>query len=59
MVSLFGAVTVREGAYNRAQEKIQAQTDLITLLESQLKATRESCDMQVEELQAQVQRDVR
>ena len=51
------AVTVREGAYNRAQEKIQAQTDLITLLESQLKATRESCDMQVEELQAQVQRE--
>jgi chromosome segregation ATPase len=51
------AVTVREGAYNRAQEKIQAQTDLIALLESQLKATRESCDMQVEELQAQVQRE--
>jgi chromosome segregation ATPase len=51
------AVSVREGAYNRAQEKIQAQTDLIALLESQLKATRESCDMQVEELQAQVQRE--
>ena len=51
------AVTVREGAYNRAQEKIQAQSDLIALLESQLKATRESCDMQVEELQAQVQRE--
>ena len=54
---LLHAVGTRESAYNRAQEKIQSQDDLIHMLESQIKGTRETYDLQIEELKAQVQRE--
>ncbi len=47
----------RENAYNRAQEKIQGQDDLIQLLEGQIKADREASQMQIDELSAQLQRE--
>ncbi len=51
------AVGTRESAYNRAQEKIQAQDELIQMLEGQIKAARETAELQIEELQAQLQRE--
>jgi septal ring factor EnvC (AmiA/AmiB activator) len=36
------AVGTRESAYNRAQERIQAQDDLVQMLEGQIKAARET-----------------
>jgi chromosome segregation ATPase len=54
---LLHAVGTRESAYNRAQEKIQSQDDLIRMLESQIKGTRETYDLQIEELKAQLQRE--
>ena len=51
------AVTTRESAYNRAQEKIQSQDDLIQMLEGQVKAARQTAELQAEELKAQLQRE--
>jgi chromosome segregation ATPase len=50
-------VGTRESAYERAQEKIQAQDELIQMLESQIKATRETSELQIAELKAQLQRE--
>ena len=54
---LIRAVGTRESAYNRAQEKIQAKDELIQLLEGEIKASRETAELQVEELRAQLQRE--
>lgn len=54
---LMHAVNTRENAYNRAQEKIQAQDDLIQMLEAQIKGARETFELQLEELKAQLQRE--
>ena len=54
---LIRAVGSRESAYNRAQEKIQAQDELVQMLEDQIKATRETAGLQIEELRAQLQRE--
>ena len=47
----------RKSAYNRAQEKIQAQDDLIQLMDGQIRAARETTELQIEELKAQLQRE--
>ena len=54
---LIRAVGTREGAYNRAQENIQSKDDLILMLEGQLKAARETAELQIEEMKAQLQRE--
>ncbi len=54
---LVRAVGTRESAYNRAQEKIQAQDDLVEMLEGQIRATRETAGLQIEDLKAQLQRE--
>ena len=54
---LIRAVGTRESAYNRAQEKIQAQDDLIQLMDGQIRAARETTELQIEELKAQLQRE--
>jgi chromosome segregation ATPase len=51
------AVATRESAYNRAQEKIQSQDDLILMLESEIKAEREASELQSQDLKAQLQRE--
>jgi chromosome segregation ATPase len=51
------AVDTRENAYNRAQEKIQAQDDLVQMLEGQIRASRETAELQIQELKAQLQRE--
>jgi chromosome segregation ATPase len=51
------AVGTRESAYNRAQERLQAQDDLVQMLEGQIKAARETAELQVQELKAQLQRE--
>jgi chromosome segregation ATPase len=56
-LELARAVGTRESAYDRAQEKIQAQDELIQMLEGQIKATRETTELQIEELRAQLQRE--
>jgi chromosome segregation ATPase len=55
--ALHKAVGTRESAFNRAQEKIQAQSDMIELLENQLRAASEATALQIEELNAQLQRE--
>lgn len=50
-------IAMREGAYSRVQEKLQAESDLVQLLENQLKGARESSELQIEELNAQLQRE--
>ena len=54
---LVRAVGTRESAYNRAQEKIQAQDELVEMLEGQIRATRETAGLQIEDLKAQLQRE--
>ena len=54
---LVRAVGTRESAYNRAQEKIQAQDDLVEVLEGQIRASRETAELQIENLKAQLQRE--
>ena len=44
-------------AHGNAEQKLREQSDLISLLESQLKAARSAHDMQIEQLQAQLQRE--
>ena len=51
------AVATRESAYNNAQQKIQDQSDLVELLEHQLRAAQESTNLQIEQLNAQLQRE--
>ncbi len=51
------AVRSRENAYNLAQEKIAEQDGLIGLLESQLRAAHEASELQLEEANAQLQRE--
>ena len=51
------AVAARESAYNDAQEKIKEQSDLVQLLERQIKAARDANEMQIEQLNAQLQRE--
>jgi chromosome segregation ATPase len=55
--TLSQAITARESAYLRAEEKIQEQAELIQLLESQLRGAREANELQVEDLNAQLQRE--
>jgi chromosome segregation ATPase len=54
---LANGVSAREGAFNHAQEKIKAQAELVSLLEGQLKAARQTTDLQVQQLAAQLQRE--
>ena len=54
---LANAVTARENAYNYAQQKIQEQSDLVQLLESEIKAGRDANELQIEQLEAQLQRE--
>lgn len=51
------AVTTRENAYNRAQEKIATLEDRIVMLEAELKGSRETAELQIEELNAKLQRE--
>ena len=51
------AVTTRESAYNRAQEKLQSQDELIQMLEDHIKAARQTAELQMDELKAQLQRE--
>jgi chromosome segregation ATPase len=51
------AVATREAAYNNAQQKIQEQSDLVELLEKQIHASREANEMQLQQLNAQLQRE--
>ena len=54
---LMKAVGTRESAYNRAQEKIQEQETLIEILQNQLRASGEATELQLEEINAQLQRE--
>ena len=51
------AVAARESAHDAAQQKIQEQADLVELLEKQLQAARSANEMQLDQLQAQLQRE--
>jgi len=51
------AVNTRESAYNRAQEKIGSLEDRIEFLEAELKGSRESAELQAEELNTQLHRE--
>ena len=51
------AVTARESACNDAQAKIKQQSDLMQMLEGQLKAVRDAHEMQIQQLSAQLQRE--
>src|SRR5215218_9303857 len=54
---LANAVSALESAYNASQEKIKEQADLVQLLEGQLKAARDANEMQIQQLNAQLQRE--
>ena len=51
------AVAARESAHYDAQQKIREQSDLVELLEKQLQASRDATEMQIEQLNAQLQRE--
>ena len=51
------AVSTRENAYNRAQEHIVSLEERIQLLESEVKATRQVNDAEIEILNAKLQRE--
>jgi crescentin len=51
------AVSTRENAYNRAQEKIGGLEERMQVLEAELKANREGAEMQIEDLSTQLQRE--
>jgi chromosome segregation ATPase len=55
--TLVKAIGTRESAFSRAQEKLQAQDNQVQLLENQLRASREATELQIEELNAQLQRE--
>jgi chromosome segregation ATPase len=54
---LSDAVAARESAHDNAQQKIQEQADLVDLLEKQLQAARSANEMQIDHLNAQLQRE--
>jgi crescentin len=54
---LVKAATERESAYEAAQRKIAEQSDLIEILQEELRAARSSHDIQLENLKAQLQRE--
>jgi len=51
------AVSTRENAYNRAQEHIQSLEERMHLLESELRSTRQTADMENEILNSKLQRE--
>jgi chromosome segregation ATPase len=51
------AVAARESAQEAAHQKIQEQADLVELLEKQLQAARSANEMQLDQLNAQLQRE--
>jgi crescentin len=51
------SVAMRESAYDRAQEKIQSQDELVQMLESEIKAERETTELQLQDMRAQLQRE--
>jgi crescentin len=55
--ALTKAVSTRESAFNRAQEKIGSLEERVELLERELKATRDSSELQIEELNTQLHRE--
>jgi crescentin len=55
--ALTKAVGTRESAFNRAQERIGSLEERIELLERELKSTRESSELQSEELNTQLHRE--
>lgn len=54
---LSDSTMARDSAYGSAEQKIRKQADLIALLESQITAARSGHDMQIEQLNAQLQRE--
>lgn len=54
---LGNAVAARESAYARSQQQAKEQADLVALLEEQLKAQGIANEMQIEQLNAQLQRE--
>jgi chromosome segregation ATPase len=50
-------VTAHEAANESAQLKLREQADLVQLLEAQLKSARATSDLQIEQLNAQLQRE--
>jgi chromosome segregation ATPase len=51
------ASLTRDSAYSHAEQKIREQADLIVLLENQVKASRSAHELQIEQLNAQLQRE--
>lgn len=54
---LAGHVTAHEAATESAQQKIREQNDLVQLLEAQITSIRAANEMQIEQLNAQLQRE--
>jgi chromosome segregation ATPase len=54
---LADAATARESACNDAQGRIKDQSELMQVLEGQLKAVRDAHEMQIQQLSAQLQRE--
>jgi chromosome segregation ATPase len=50
-------IAARDAAANRAQQKAKEQEELLALLEGQIKSAREASAMQIEQLNAQLQRE--
>jgi chromosome segregation ATPase len=57
MQALSYAAAARQSAFNAAQQRAKEQSDLVELLEKQLHAARDANEMQVEQLNAQLQRE--
>jgi chromosome segregation ATPase len=55
--ALLHAVSTRETAHSRSQQKIKEQEELVALLEGQLKNAREEAATQIEQLSSQIQRE--
>jgi crescentin len=51
------AVTTRESAYNRAQEKIVTLEDRLDQIDREFKANREAAELQIEDLNTQLHRE--
>ena len=54
---LVEAATAREGTYDGAQQRIREQSDLVERLQDQLNAAHRSNEIQIENLNAQLQRE--
>jgi len=50
-------IAARDAAANRAQQKAKEQEELLALLEGQIKSAREASELQIEQLNAQLQRE--